>query len=397
MLEKRTVTAEHYRFGGSGTLFVGRSELFAEGQRESNRLADLRGKVQLIYLDPPFGSGGAYEFRDRTAVSAYTDTLREDEYLPLMRSVLETARDLLSDSGSIYVHIDYRMSGRLRMLMDELFGADNLRNEIIWSYRSGGRSLKHYSRKHDTILFYRKSKRVFFDITATGVPRGNTRRNHMKRRADEDGRIYFSIRSGGREYRYYEDDPVYPSDVWDDIEHLHQRDPERTGFMTQKPEALLKRIITASSREGDIGCDLFSGSGTTAAVAAAEGRRFVCCDCGKAALFAARRRLIESSRATELFTQEKPFDVIYMDGGCSDDLDPEKLLLVTPQEDGVYLTVPENNECAFIATGKLDGGTFLEEGCIARPKKNDELFVPFGGALHIVDSGLRQAFFEVTE
>ncbi len=391
MLIKTDVKGELHRFGGSGCLIAGRAEDFdAEG-------SGLTGKVQLIYLDPPFGSGGSFEFKDKTAVRAYSDRQSADEYLAMMRTVLEKCRELLSDTGSIYVHIDYRMSGRIRMLMDEIFGADNLMNELIWSYRSGGRSTKHYSRKHDTILFYRKTKRVYFNIAATGVPRGDVRRNHMKRRADENGRIYFSIRSGGKEYRYYEDDPVFPSDVWDDIEHLHQRDPERTGFSTQKPEALLRRIISASSREGDIVADFFFGSGTTAAVAAALGRKFVCCDCGAAALFASRRRLIEQARSTDLFNEEKSFEVRYADSGAAQTLtEPEKLVLVTPGLGGCFITVPGTAQGpAFLASGRIEDGVFKAEDCIPRPKKNDEIFIPAGRALHIVGADCEQGFFTV--
>ena len=128
MLTKTDVKAELHRFGGSGKLIVGRAEDFDPAEN------DLSGKVRLIYLDPPFGSGGSYEFKDKTAVRAYSDRQSADEYLAMMRTVLEKCRELLSDTGSIYVHIDYRMSGRIRSLMDEIFGEDNLMNEIIWSY-----------------------------------------------------------------------------------------------------------------------------------------------------------------------------------------------------------------------------------------------------------------------
>ncbi len=395
MLKRTIVSGEQHRFGGSGVMYSARSESLPDGV-----LAEYAGKVRVIYLDPPFGSGGAFEFKDKSAVRAYDDKQSEADYLAMMRRVLSVCRDLLSPSGSIYLHIDYRMSGKLRMLMDELFGEGNLMNEIIWSYRSGGRSVRHYSRKHDTILFYRKTKDVYFDITKTGVPRGNTRRNHMKRRADEDGRIYFSIRSGGKEYRYYEDDPVYPSDVWDDIEHLHQRDPERTGFATQKPEALLRRIIAASSEEGDVVCDLFSGSGTAAVVAAAMGRRFLTCDCGQAALFASRRRLIEAGRSTELFESDRPFTILYTDPEPVTGVeDPGSCVVVTPALGGSFVTVPGEGGagCAFLASGRVENGVFVAEDCITRPKKNDELFIANGRTLHIVDSGCRQGFFTLEE
>jgi hypothetical protein len=185
-------------------------------------------------------------------------------------------------------------------MMDEIFGEENFLNEIIWTYKSGGRSLRHYSRKHDTILFYRKSPSVYFDIAAVGMPRGPQKRNNMKRTVDADGRVCFSIRSGGKTYTYYEDTPIYPSDVWDDIEHMHQRDPERTGFATQKPAALLRRMILASSKEGDLVADFFSGSGTTAAAASALGRHYLAVDSSPAAMGMLRRRQLEGHREGSL-------------------------------------------------------------------------------------------------
>jgi hypothetical protein len=189
-------------------------------------------------------------------------------------------------------------------MMDEIFGTSNFMNEIIWCYKSGGRSTKHYPRKHDTILFYRKSPKVYFDIKAVGHPRGPEKRNHMKRYIDAEGRICFSIRSGGKVYTYYEDTPVYPSDVWDDIEHLQQKDKERVGYATQKPEALLNRVVLASSRPGDLVCDLFSGSGTTAASASKLGRRFLTSDASPIALYTLRARQLHNASALSLLEGE---------------------------------------------------------------------------------------------
>lgn len=189
-------------------------------------------------------------------------------------------------------------------MLDEIFGKANFMNEIIWSYKSGGRSTRHYPRKHDTILFYRKSAKVFFNISAVGTPRGPERRNHMKRFIDEEGRICFTIRSGGKLYTYYEDTPIYPTDVWSDIEHLQQRDRERVGYGTQKPEALLRRILLASSRPGDLVMDLFSGSGTTAAAASKLGRRFVVVDASPFALYTLRARQLACGSILSLFEGE---------------------------------------------------------------------------------------------
>ena len=123
------------------------------------------------------------------------------------------------------------------------------------------------------------------------IARTEARSNHMKRGVDENGRGYRSIVSAGKEYRYYDDEPAYPGDVWDDISHLQQKDPERSGYDTQKPMKLLERIIRCSTQEGDLVCDLFGGSGTTAVAAAGLGRRFVCMDMSPLAVSVAGKRL----------------------------------------------------------------------------------------------------------
>ncbi|WP_252227661.1 DNA methyltransferase [Caldicoprobacter algeriensis] len=270
-------------------------------------LEQYEGKIQLVYMDPPFVTGQVFRFQqpvgaqgwrgDRKYIithTAYDDLWKSgrDAFLSMMREVLSCVYRLLSPEGSLYLHIDYRTSAYMRIMLDEIFGEENFLNEIIWHYRSGGRAKNHFSRKHDTILFYRKSPRYYFNIEAVGVPRGKDKRNHMKQQVDEDGRIFWSIRSGGREYRYYEDSKIYPSDVWDDISHLHQKDPERTGYDTQKPEALLERIIKASSRPGDLVADLFAGSGTTLAVAQRLGRCWIGVDNGIFSLHTCRKRLV---------------------------------------------------------------------------------------------------------
>ena len=277
-------TEELHQNGGPGRFIHARAENVLD-----QLIDEYGGTVQLIYLDPPFGTGDTFHLRlgkgkKSLKLLAFEDRLEEGAYLEWMRDILTACRKLLSDSGSLYLHIDYRMSAQLRLMLDDIFGKTNFMNEIIWSYKSGGRSTRHFPRKHDTILFYRKSAKVFFNISAVGMPRGPERRNHMKRFIDEDGRICFTIRSGGKLYTYYEDTPIYPTDVWSDIEHLQQRDKERVGYGTQKPEALLRRILLSSSRPGDLVMDLFSGSGTTAAAASKLGRRFVAVDASPFAL-----------------------------------------------------------------------------------------------------------------
>lgn len=292
--------------------------LLARAQDAAHTLMEkYAGSVQTIYLDPPFGTGDVFTARlgragEKIRVPAYADNLSQEEYLSMMRQVLELCHGLLSPEGSLYLHIDQRMSAHLRLLLDAVFGAANFVNEIIWTYRSGGRSTRYFSRKHDNILLYRKSRHMYFSLRELGKPRGPRWRNHMKRGVDEQGKVYYSIRSGGREYVYHEDEPVYPGDVWEDIEHLHQRDPERTGYGTQKPEALLKRILLASSRPGDLVMDLFSGSGTTAATAARLGRRWVAVDASPVALAVLRKRLLFARQQADLFTPEGRAHIDYL-------------------------------------------------------------------------------------
>ncbi|MGI5877138.1 MAG: DNA methyltransferase [Christensenellales bacterium] len=262
--------------------------------------------VQMAYMDPPFMSGGAYQFRQRIGVEgwrnhrefvrnriAYIDRWPggPEQYLSMMEQAAVLTRELLREDGCLFLHVDWRAAGDLRVMLDRVFGRRAFVNEIIWAYESGGRTTTHFSRKHDTIFLYRKGKSFFFDPDAIGTARGPQRRNHMRRGVDDDGRVYYAINSADREYRYYEDEPVYPGDVWTDISHLQQKDPERTGFMTQKPEALLRRMLLATTREGDWVCDPFAGSGTTAAAAASLGRRVLTGDVSPLSVHQTRRRL----------------------------------------------------------------------------------------------------------
>ena len=204
---------------------------------------------------------------------------------------MERCRRLLTEDGMIFAHIDYRLHPHMRLLMDDVFGEENFLNEIIWVYNSGGRSVRHFSRKHDVILFYRKGEQYDFNIDAVKATPKAPKSNHMRRHIDPDGRVYRSIKVGGRVYTYYDDDPVAPSDVWSDLSHLQQRDPERTGYDTQKPLSLLMRIVKCASRPGEWVLDPFAGSSTTLEAAKLCGRRFIGIDRQPLALNIARRRL----------------------------------------------------------------------------------------------------------
>lgn len=259
----------------------------------------VKGKVKLIYIDPPFAT--ADEFQNRDGAKAYNDKKKGAEFVEFLRKRLIVARAILADDGSIYVHLDQKMSHYIKVLMDEIFGKQHFRNEIIWHYQSGGRQKKLFSRKHDTIYFYTKSSSWIFDANAVGVERGEQKRNNMKRGKDADGRKFWSIKSAGKIYKYYDDEIITPVDVWTNISHIQQRDPQRVGYPTQKPEALIERIIKASSSEGDIVLDFFGGSGTTTAVAEKLNRKWISCDIGKLSFYTVQKRIlnIEKSKSIE--------------------------------------------------------------------------------------------------
>lgn len=198
-------TEELHDHGGPGRFLLARAEDALDGL-----LAEYEGRATLIYLDPPSGAGDTFHLclgrgQKPLALPVSDDRLDEAACLAWMRVVLAGCRRLLAPDGSLYLHTDCRMSARMRLLLDEVFGRSHFMNEIVWCYKTGGRTTRRFPRKHDTILFYRRSARVYFNIDAVGTPRGPERRNHMKRFVDESGRVCFSIRSGGKLYTYYED------------------------------------------------------------------------------------------------------------------------------------------------------------------------------------------------
>jgi len=268
--------------------------------------------ADLIYLDPPYNSKRVYNinFGSEAQVKAFDDNWRWDQdqnhwldeikqshkalwayidallkmfprghglpaYITAMAIRAIELHRVLKKTGSIYVHVDPTASHYLKIVLDQIFGTSSFRNEIVWHYQSGGRQKKQFSKKHDTILFYSKSNNWFFDPDAIGEKRGTQKRNNMKRGFDEDGRGYWSIKSNGKIYKYYDDEVITPSDVWIDISHLQQKDPERLGYPTQKPLRLLERIILGSSKKGDLILDPYMGSGTTIEACELHGRNWI--------------------------------------------------------------------------------------------------------------------------
>ncbi len=391
-LEPVSCGGELHMTGGDGAVCFADSISFAPQLIER-----WGGSARVVYIDPPFGTGGSFEFRRGSHTLAYTDRLSPGEYADMIREAAKLAKALLTCDGTFFLHIDYRKNAVCRMICDEVFGEPAFTNEIIWSYKSGGRSVKSFARKHDAILMYRMSNGSYFDIAAVGQPRGAVRRNHMRRGSDEQGRMFYSIRTGGKEYRYYDDEPIFPTDVWDDIEHLHQRDPERTGYLTQKPEALLKRIILACSREGDTVIDFFGGSGTTAAAAAKLGRRFITCDMGEAALAVTRKRLVSQSLARPIYEAAKPMTVeLFSDGRGSPAL--EEIFDITWKNKALSLTVKplQKDELPYyIAKGSIEESIFKATDYCLEPAPGDTLLLPNGSALNVVDKDMHRGYFVV--
>jgi DNA modification methylase len=242
-----------------------------------------RSCCTLIYADPPFNT-------DRLVKRAQSSSPRFEDrhgggmagYLSFLRPRLATMVEVLAPDGTLYIHLDWRCVHYVKLLLDELLSPAHFLNEVIWSYRSGGRPGRWFARKHDTILVYAKEPgRQVFNRLRDGV----YRTRDMCR--DEEGRPYKSTRNG-RIY-FHPEGPAL-SDVWD-IPVLSTVGRQRTGYPTQKPEALLDRIIRASSNKGDLVGDFFCGSGTTLAVAKRLGRSWIGCDENPDAVAITERRL----------------------------------------------------------------------------------------------------------
>lgn len=261
-------------------------------------LKEYRGKIDLIYIDPPFASGADYkkkiEFKKKKAFSEtsvfeekqYGDIWNNDEYLQFMYERIVLMKELLSDTGSIFVHCDYRVSAYLRLILDEVMGKDNFKNEIIWSYKTGGSTDRYYNRKHDTIFFYSKTDDYYYkNIKEKAVVDKSKGYNpNTEQFIDEEGNTCVWIN---------------PRDVWD-LQHINMHDQtERVGYPTQKPERLLEKIILSASPENGVVFDCFMGSGTTQAVAMKLGRRFIGADINLGSIQITTKRLINTAKGLD--------------------------------------------------------------------------------------------------
>ena len=273
----------------------------------SHLLKEYRGKIDLIYIDPPFDSKADYKKKIKikgTNVSGDTSSFEEkqygdiwtnDDYLQFMYERITIMKELLSETGSIYVHCDWHRSAYIRAILDEVFGSDNFRNEIVWSYFGFKRATsKKFPQKHDLIFSYTKSREYTWNVQYK--PHSE---DYIKRfKKDENGRLYrddVNPTGGGARIIYLDEvEGDIIDSVWDDIPPVNPVAKDRQNYPTQKPEELVSRIIKASTNEGDLVFDCFMGSGTTQVAALHNGRRFIGADINLGAVRTTTKRLLQN-------------------------------------------------------------------------------------------------------
>ena len=298
-----------------------------------------RGKIKLIYIDPPFATRQDF-MKDKE--KAYRDKVLGAQFIEFLRRRLILLREVLADDGSIYVHLDWKKGHYLKAVLDEVFGEENFRNEIIWRRSTSHSDAQRYGQVHDALFFYTKSDsyvwntqyrpysseyvaryfrfrdpdgRRYWKEDATGEGDGPPRRFGKDLKTPPRGRHWRWVqktiddywkkgrfvltKSGKPEFKRYldeqEGEPV--ASIWDDIKRVNMMADERADYPTQKPEGVIERIIRASSSERDIVLDCFVGSGTAAAVAEKLGRRWIAIDCGKLAIYTTQKRLFSLTTA----------------------------------------------------------------------------------------------------
>ena len=299
-------------FGSNGKGWTNKL-IFGDNLQVMKSLLDdpeVKGQVKLIYIDPPFAT--KQEFKGSQDQKAYQDKIAGAKFVEFLRKRLIFLRELLADDGSIYVHLDWKKSHYIKVIMDEIFKENNLKNEIIWFYRRWTAGSYSFQKMHDTLLFYSKSKAgklnpVFVETTEgqkkkhdKGWDRNsvyiNGKRQPQLLIYDQE-KVDEAVKKGRIKLDDYarvlivETGKTIAPDVWD-INYINSQALERIDYPTQKPETLLERIIKASSNEGDIILDAFAGSGTTLAVAEKLDRRWIGIDCGKLAIYTMQKRLL---------------------------------------------------------------------------------------------------------
>ena len=238
--------------------------------------------VDLIYCDILYGTGRNFgDYQDLKPIRSEI----ENHYLPRL---IEMKR-VLKSIGSIYLQMDTRINHWMRCIMDDVFGYDNFRTEIVWFYNSQGKSDKEWNRKHDVILYYTKGKKWTFNAKDVMDSIADLTYKRFKREIDKKG--YYTCFKNGKEYKYYLENGSLPKDWFEDITYISRDNKELTGYATQKPKALIERLIKASSNEGDTIADYYLGSGTTAVVCKELNRNFIGCDINPNAIEITKSRL----------------------------------------------------------------------------------------------------------
>ncbi|MBU1617097.1 MAG: site-specific DNA-methyltransferase [Candidatus Margulisbacteria bacterium] len=273
------------------------------------REIEKQGGLKLIYIDPPFDVGadfsmnieiGDESFTKKPSVIeevAYRDTWGKgtDSFIAMIYERLKLMHGLLADDGSIYVHCDWRVNSYMRLALDEVFGKDNFRNEIIWCYTGASQAKTKFIQKHETILAFEKNTNSVFNWTEVAIPYSEETVARTGRGAGGAG-LYGENDAELKHKNRLKEAGKIPEDWWADIYRIQGNGLEKVDYPTQKPESLLERIIKASSNEGDIVADFFSGSGTTMAVAEKLGRKWIGSDLGRFAIHTSRKRLIQVQR-----------------------------------------------------------------------------------------------------
>ncbi len=260
------------------------------------------GAFRLIYIDPPFFTRSSFNasvsVRDKAGASHKVHHLAYDDkfdrnleyYIENMAVRLLLMKDLLADDGLMWIHLDWHSSHYIKLVLDELMGEKNFVNEIIWQYKSGGSGKRHFARKHDSILVYSKTSKYYLDVPKE--------KSYNRDRKPYRFRGVAEYKDEGGWYTL-----VNMKDVWS-IDMVGRTSSERTGYATQKPLELIRRIVLASTEEGDLAGDFFCGSGSLPEAAHLLGRRWIGCDSEEIATSMARRRLRKAGAEFSFVRQE---------------------------------------------------------------------------------------------
>lgn len=238
--------------------------------------------VDLIYCDILYGTGRNFgDYQDLKPIRSEI----EAHYLPRLKEM----HRVLKANGTIYLQMDTRINHWMRCIMDDIFNYNNFRTEIVWFYNSQGKSDKEWNRKHDVILYYTKGKQWTFN--AKDVMDSITDLTYKRFKSEIDKKGYYTCFKNGKEYKYYLENGSLPKDWFEDVTYISRDNKELTGYATQKPKALIERLIKASSNEGDTVADYYLGSGTTAVVCKELNRNFIGCDINPKAIEITNARL----------------------------------------------------------------------------------------------------------